>query len=98
MANFRLAVEIFQSVEHLVEEQASCILTKALSSRVFYQVEHVQEVASEILGNHVNVRIVTVFLSLHVHDTFKVVTKHANEVLMLKLCMVFNLPLHLLFV
>ena len=91
-------MKILKSVEHLTQEQASSILAEALATRVLNEIKHVQEVATEVLRHHVDVRIVTIFLPLDMHDSIKVVAEHANEVLVLKPRVIFNLLLHLLLI
>ena len=98
MTNASLAVKIIKSVEHLVQEQTTRVLAEALTTRVLYEVKHVEEVASKILSDHVDVRVVLVSCSLDMHDSLEIMAHHVNEVLVVEVRMIFNLFLYLLFV
>ena len=67
-------VKILEGIEHLCEEEASSILAEALPTRVLDQVEHVEVVAAEELCHDVDVRIITVWDSLDMHDPVIVVS------------------------
>ena len=98
MTNASLAVKIVECIEHLIEKQAACIFAEALTTRVLDEIKHVEEVASKILGDHVDVSVVGVSCSLDMHDSLETMARHVNEILVVEVLMIRNLFLHLLFV
>ena len=91
-------MQILKCIEHLVQEETACILSKALTSRVLDQVEHVKIVASQVLRDQVNVRVLTITQTFNMHDSIEVMAKHAQDIGVFEFRVIFDFFLNLLFV
>ena len=77
-----LAVEVIERIEHLEEEEAPGVLTKALPRRILDQVVKVDEVAAKVLCCQIYIRALGVQHALDVHGSREAVTLHLYDILM----------------
>ena len=96
MDHLNITVEVFKGIEHLVQKEASSILTKSAPIRALNKVEHVEVAAAKILRDQVHILVIVVNLALHMHNTVVAVSEEAQDVFMLQLSMVLYFFLHLL--
>ena len=84
------AVQVLERIEHLIKEKTTSIFAETLTFRVFDQVEHVKIVASQVLSDQVDVRVVTVGDPFDVHDSIIAVAQHTENIAVVEFLVIFD--------